>query len=137
MIEPPATSCAAAGLAGSNPMRTALEATRLAWPAFIVPFLFVAAPSLLLIGSPLRVALAAATALAGVWLVSAGFIGHFVEKLSLAMRAAFVLAGIGLLIPAGAFEGAALFDIAGAILGAATVGWQYWRAPKAAVAAEP
>ncbi|WP_018699545.1 TRAP transporter permease [Amorphus coralli] len=136
MITPPVAiaAFAAAGLAGSNPMRTALEATRLAWPAFIVPFLFVAAPSLLLIGSTVQVILAATTALAGVWLVSAGFIGHFVERLALPMRAAFVAAGVGLLIPAGAFEGAALVDIVGAVLGAVLVGWQMWRAPKAAAA---
>ena len=135
MVTPPVAiaAFAAAGLAGSNPMRTALEATKLAWPAFLVPFLFVAAPSLLLIGSPLQVALAATTALAGVWLVSAGVIGHFAGPLPAPVRLAFVVAGICLLIPAGAFEGAALVDVVGAVLGASLVGWRHLQA-RAAIA---
>ena len=130
MVTPPVAiaAFAAAGLAGSSPMRTALEATRLAWPAFLVPFLFVAAPSLLLIGSPLQVFLAATTALAGVWLVSAGSIGYFAGPLPAIVRLAFAVAGVCLLIPGGAFEGAVLVDVLGASLGAALVGWRHVRA---------
>ncbi|MDQ0316352.1 TRAP transporter permease [Amorphus orientalis] len=132
MITPPVAiaAFAAAGLAGSNPMQTALEATRLAWPAFIVPFLFVAAPSLLLIGSVWQVALAIVTALAGVWLVSAGMMGHFVDRLSAFERVGFLAAGVCLLIPATAFDGAAVLEIAGAALAAGLTAWKLRRGPR-------
>lgn len=41
---------AAAPIAGARPMRTAIEAVRLAAPGFIIPFAFVYHPALLLVG---------------------------------------------------------------------------------------
>ena len=54
MITPPVAlaAYAAANLAGADPWRTGLYAVRLGWTAYIVPFLFVASPALLLIGAP-------------------------------------------------------------------------------------
>lgn len=119
MITPPVAlaAFAAAGLAGSKPMSTAAEATRLAWPAFLVPFLFVVSPSLLLIGSPIDVLIAAATALSGVWLVSAGAIGYFAGQLVWYLRCLFVIAGLCLLVPGNAFPGAIYVDVFGLALG--------------------
>ena len=50
---------------GAGPMKTGWAATRLGWTAYIVPFLFVYSPSLLLQGNPFQVALAVATAVGG------------------------------------------------------------------------
>ena len=47
-----------------------LAAARFGWTAYIVPFLFVLSPTLLLIGRPMAIALAVLTALLGIWLVS-------------------------------------------------------------------
>jgi TRAP transporter 4TM/12TM fusion protein len=128
MITPPVAIAAyvAAGLAGADPMRTGWEACRFGWSAYVVPFLFVLSPTLLLIGPADAVALAIVTATLGIWLVSIGVIGFFMRPLSALMRAAFILSGLLALIPAGAFPGAAITDIAGAALGAALIAREIW-----------
>jgi TRAP transporter 4TM/12TM fusion protein len=124
MITPPICvgAFAAATLAGSNPMRTGWTAVAFGWSAYIVPFLFVASPSLLLKGDALQVAVAVATAVAGVWFVSAGVVGYFGGLLGLVHRVAFVLTGLSLMVPANAFPGAVWTDIVGVIAGALLVG---------------
>jgi len=121
MITPPVAiaAFAAASLARTAPMRTAWEAMRFGWPAYVMPFLFVFSPSLILIGEPGPVVLAAATALAGVWLVTAAIVGYFARDLTAVMRLGFALAGLLLLVPSGAFPRGYLTDIAGAALGLA------------------
>jgi TRAP transporter 4TM/12TM fusion protein len=118
MITPPVAIAAftAANLAGARPMQTALLACRYGWPAFIVPFLFVLSPSLLLQGSVLEVAQAVVTAVAGVWLASAGFGGFFRRRLDLAGRIVLSVAGLALLVPANAFDGAIWVEIGGIVL---------------------
>jgi TRAP transporter 4TM/12TM fusion protein len=119
MITPPVAiaAFATAAIAGSSPMRTGFAAMRFGWLAFIVPFLFIASPTLLLIGSPIAVSVALATAVLGIWLTSAGLAGHFIRPLKPLSRIAFGIAGILALIPAGAFASAWLTDVAGAALG--------------------
>ncbi len=121
MITPPVAiaAFAAATLAGAPAMRTGLEAVRFGWPAYVVPFLFVASPSLLLLGTPWQVTLAVVTALAGVWLISVGAVGYLVRALGPSRRLGFVLAGLLLMVPAGAFGGALATDLAGLLLGVA------------------
>ncbi len=55
MVTPPvaASAMAASRLSGASFMRTAIAATRLAWPAFFVPFIFVYQTELLLQGGSL------------------------------------------------------------------------------------
>ena len=103
MVTPPVAIAAffAANLAGSPPMKTGFTAMRFGWTAYIVPFLFVFAPSLLLQGDPLRVIQAVATALIGVWLTSAGFVGYLFQPMGIERRVLFAIAGILLLVPAG------------------------------------
>lgn len=119
MITPPVAlaAFAAAGIAKADPMATGFAAMRFGWTAYIVPFLFVASPTLLLIGEPLAIAGAVATAVLGVWLVSIAFAGYFMRPLGPAMRLLFGVAGILSLIPAGAFPGAVWTDVAGVVLG--------------------
>ncbi len=80
---------AAAGVAGTKPGHTALIAFRVAAAGFIVPFMFVYGPELLLIGAPGSIALAIATALLGVTSLSAALCGwmfcalHWVERIAL------------------------------------------------------
>jgi TRAP transporter 4TM/12TM fusion protein len=102
MITPPIAIAAffAASLANSEPMRTGFTAMRFGWTAYIVPFLFVFSPSLLLQGDSLAVtAIVVATALAGVWFVSAGMIGYGLRRMGNLSRFGFVLAGLALLVP--------------------------------------
>jgi len=128
MITPPVAlaAYAAAGLARADPMRTGIEAVRFGWSAFIVPFLFVLSPTLLLIGPPGAVALAVVTAVLGIWLVSIAVVGYFMRPIDAAVRLLFALSGLLALIPAGAFPGAAITDIVGAAGGAALIARELW-----------
>ncbi len=128
MITPPVAiaAYAAAGLARADPMRTGWEACRFGWSAFVVPFLFVLSPTLLLIGPADAVALAIVTAALGIWLTSIGLAGYFMRPMSAALRVAFAAAGILALIPAGAFPGAVLTDVVGAAAGAFLIAREIW-----------
>jgi TRAP transporter 4TM/12TM fusion protein len=118
MITPPVAlaAFAAANVARTSPMRTAFAACRFGWSAYIIPFLFVLSPELVLQGSVFGIALVVVTAIAGVWLVSVGSVGFLMRPLSVAVRVLFVAAGLGLLFPASAFEGALWSDLAGLAL---------------------
>lgn len=120
---------AAAKLAGSHPMSTGWAATRFGWSAFVVPVLFVFSPSLLLDGAPLDLLHDVGTAVAGVWLVSIGIVGHFRRRLGWTMRGGIMVAGTLLLIPASAFAGGLWTDLAGVVIGGLIVGREF-RIPK-------
>ncbi len=134
MLTPPVAvaAFAAASVAEADPMRTGFAATRFAWSAYVVPFLFVASPSLILIGEPFAVGLAIATAVLGVGVVSIGVIGYLSRPLGPALRMAFAVAGLAALVPSGAFAGALYFEIVGAILGVALIAYEILRARRAA-----
>lgn len=90
----------AASMAGADPMRTGFTATRFGWTAYIVPFLFVFSPSLLLQSSSvIDIAVAFATAVAGIWMVSAGMVGYAIRRLGGLQRLAFLATGFALLVP--------------------------------------
>ena len=97
-------------------MRTGLQGTRLAALAYIVPFLFVFSPTLLMNGSLWEIVLSVATAVVGTWLVGMSLVGYLFRPLSWFSRAVLVLAGIGLLIP---LRGSALEGLIPNVAGAA------------------
>ena len=101
MITPPVAiaAFAAASLAGSKPMETGVTAVRIGWIAYIIPFVFVLAPSLLMQGSGWEILVSLVTATIGVWVASAGFIGYLFRPLEGVTRAAVILGGILLLLP--------------------------------------
>ena len=72
MITPPVclASYTAANIAGANPMKTGWLGMRLGAVAYIVPFMFVFSPALLLEGSYSEVALAVVMSLIGVYLLA-------------------------------------------------------------------
>ena len=90
---------AAAGLAGASPMRTALTAMSLASAGFLVPFLFVYGPALLLDGTPLAILLSTATAFVGVTALAAAVIGHARRPLTTIQRIFAAAAAILLIDP--------------------------------------
>lgn len=132
MITPPVAvaAFAAAGIARADAMRTGFEAVRFGWTAFIVPFLFVLSPSLILIGGTWAIVQAIVTAFFGVWLVSIALAGHFVRPVRWPMRILFGVAGLLALIPAGAVTGGVYTDIAGTILGIGLVAYELANRPK-------
>ena len=139
MITPPVAISAffAANLANAPPMKTGFAAMRLGWPAFIVPFLFVFSPSLLFKGEVFDVLQAVVTATAGVWLVSAGFIGYFVSPLSIDRRVLFALGGLMLLIPKGAVWWGLWSDIAGLVISVSVVALELTRRRRTRMAKVP
>ena len=131
MITPPVAVAAYAGaaLAQANPMRTGYSAVRFGWTAFIVPFLFVASPSLILIGRPETIAEAVVTAFIGVWLISIAVVGYFVRHIGWPLRIAFAVFGLLALIPANAVPYGIVKDLVGVAGGMAVLGYEFLRRP--------
>ena len=129
MITPPVAVAAFAGaaIAKADPMRTGYAAMRFGWSAFIVPFLFVASPTLIMIGKPVEIAQAIVTAFIGVWLVSIGIAGYFVRPLGWISRILFAIGGILALIPANAFTGGYWTDIIGVCMAIVLIGYEVMR----------
>ena len=107
-------------------MRTGWVAMRFSWTAYIVPFLFVFSPTLLLQGGSLaETLLTIATAVVGVWFVSAGMIGYGLRSVGAAMRFASIVAGSLLLLPPNMAAWAAMANVAGAVLAVGVVSLQW------------
>ena len=98
-ITPPVSlaAYAASGIARSNPMKTALQAVKIALGGFLVPYMFVLSPELLLVDVTWFTGTKAViTALVGIYCVSAAVVGYIDRPLSLLLRG--VLAATGLLL---------------------------------------
>jgi TRAP transporter 4TM/12TM fusion protein len=101
-ITPPVAlaAFAASGIAGSRPIRTGVESTRISIAAFLIPYIFVLSPQLLLIdttwGQALWVITTAAIGMIG---VSAGLIGFWLRPMNVLERLLATLAGLLLIIP--------------------------------------
>jgi TRAP transporter 4TM/12TM fusion protein len=101
MVTPPVclASYAAASIGKTDPVRTGWEAMRLCAIAYVVPFLFVFSPALLLIGSWYAVAISIATAVVGAVLLGVGLVGYLFCPIGILKRLLFLVAAAGLLIP--------------------------------------
>ncbi len=130
MITPPIAlaAFAAASIAKAPAMATGWASVKFGWLAFVIPVLFVYSPTLLMIGEPVDIVIAAVTATFGVWLVSSALAGYFRTRLSPLMRLLFGAAGLSALIPAGMFPGAVYTDIAGVAGGILLMAAELFRA---------
>jgi len=101
-ITPPVAVAAYAGaaIAGSDPMRTGYTAWRLGLAAFIVPFMFIYGPPLIMAGTALEIIQASITALIGVTFLAASIQGFALTRLGLIERS-FLFAAALLLIKPG------------------------------------
>jgi len=119
LITPPVAPAAyvAAAIAGSPSMATGWTAMRFGWSSYIVPFIFVYAPAMLLKGSITDIVIVALTSLFGIWLVCAAMVGYCTRVLGLWTRLAFIVAGIMLLMPHQASTFMLWVNIAGIGLG--------------------
>lgn len=101
-LTPPVALAAYAGaaIARANPFKTGVSATRLAVGAFILPFLYVLSPQLLMIDVTLYgIIRAVLTALIGMISISVSLTGYLLAPLSWPLRIALLAAGLGLLDP--------------------------------------
>lgn len=120
MITPPVAigAFAAASISGANAMRTGFASMRFGWSAFVIPFLFVYSPSLLMQASLIETVIDVATALGAVWLIAAGFTGYSLRPIPALLRVGYVLAGACLLLPVNMLEWSHIANVTGAIGGA-------------------
>jgi TRAP-type uncharacterized transport system fused permease subunit len=101
MITPPVAlaAYAAANISKAGPMETGWAAVRIGWAKFVLPFMFVLSPTLLVSGPAYAIAFDTVTAMIGIYLATCGMLGHFRRPLSLAMRVLLCLAGFTAIIP--------------------------------------
>ena len=124
-ITPPVALAAYAGsaIAKSNPMKTGVQATKLAIGAFIVSYVFALNPSMLFINASVGdIVLICATAVLGMFGIAAAMNGYLFKKIQWYMRIAFMVSGLLLLVPG------LVTDIAGLVLLAALTAYQYFSA---------
>ena len=102
-ITPPVALAAYAGsaIAKSNPMKTGVNATKLAIAAFIVPYMFAFSPALLFDGAPgvLTVLQIALTAMVGIFGVSSALEGYIFKEMPWWQRIASAVGGLALIYP--------------------------------------
>lgn len=96
MITPPVAlaSFTAASMAGAQPMRTGWQAVRMGWVAYLIPFVMVFEPGLVMRAGVPDILWQFAGALAGIWFATGAIYGYLRRHLGLVER--LVLAGIAL-----------------------------------------
>ena len=127
-ITPPVALAAYAGsaIAKSNPMKTGINATKLAIAAFIVPYIFAYSPALLFenISGWWEVAQITASALLGIFAIAASLNGFLHKKIHWVLRLVLAIGGLGMMIPG------TLTDVVGLALVAAVIVYQKLSAKK-------
>ena len=101
-ITPPVALAAYAGsaIAKSDPMKTGVQATKLAIAAFLIPYVFAFNPAMLFIdAAPLEVVQIIITSFCGMFGVAAGVEGYLLRKMNVVERIITFIGGIGMLIP--------------------------------------
>lgn len=101
-VTPPVALAAFAGsgIAGGNPLRTGINASKLAIAAFIIPYMFVLSPVLLMLeGTMLDLFMTTLTALIGMVALSSALIGYLADNCSLLERLVLVAGGLMMIKP--------------------------------------
>ena len=133
MVTPPVALAAYAGaaIAQSNPMKTAVTATKLAIGAFIVPYAFALSPAMLLIDTNvLEVILICVTAFIGICCISASLEGYLITNMPWYQRLLAVVGGLMLIFPGTAT------DIGGLAMAAVVVALQLLTRKKSTLAVQ-
>lgn len=141
MITPPVclAAFAAAAIARASFWQTGFHAMRLAGVAYVVPFMFVASPNLLLHGRLENVVITAITAIIGTALLGMALMGYFVRDLGWLQRIVVGACGVALIVPMnipaiGQISWA--INVAGLIVVIPVLFYE-WRGRRARVAVEP
>ena len=107
---------AASGLAKSDLWASGMAAVKIGAAGFIVPFMFVYQPALLLIGTPGEIALSVLSAVAGCLLLAASLHGFLFRPAPMLERAALFIAAIALIVPGIVTDGIGIVFGGGVIL---------------------
>ena len=127
-ITPPVALAAYAGsaIAKSNPMKTGINASKLAIGAFVVPYIFCMNPAMLLIDvTAFKVIQIIVTSLIGIFGVAAAMNGYLFQRLSWPFRIVICVAGLMMMDPT------LITDIVGIVLMAFVLTCQFLAARKA------
>ena len=120
-ITPPVALAAYAGsaIAKSNPMKTGVNAVKLAIAAFIIPYVFALNPAMLFIDTVwYEVILIVITSVIGLIGVAAAISGYFLDRMNVIQRILMCAGGLLMIYPG------TLTDIIGFVLIAAVTVWQ-------------
>ena len=131
-ITPPVclAAFAAASLAGTPPMKTGLAAWRIGLAGFIVPFMFVYGPALIMEGSAIDIVIACVTAMIGVWALAISLEGYIFRSFP-GWQRVFPFAAALLLIHPGIIT-----DIIGLAIFVPFLIYQYKRSGRVAIKAK-
>ncbi len=130
-ITPPVALAAYAGaaIAKGNPMKTGVNATKLAIGAFVVPYIFCMNPAMLLIDvSALSIIQIVITSFFGIFGVAAAINGHLLRRMHPITRIAAAAGGLLMMDPT------LITDIIGLALLGGVFAWQYFSRKKAVAA---
>ena len=119
-ITPPVALAAYAGsaIAKAPPMKTAINATKLAIAAFIVPYIFAMNPAMLLVNvsSPFQVVQIVLSALIGLFGVAAALNGFLYRKINPIFRLLLIAGGLGMMVPGTLTDVTGLVIVGGIVL---------------------
>ena len=95
-ITPPVCVAAFAGaaIAGAPPMKTGWKAFQLGIAAYIIPFLFIYNPSILMIGNVWTILLSTITCACGIIFLASGTVGWFFRKANILERTIMIIASL-------------------------------------------
>ena len=134
MITPPVAiaAYAAANIARVPGWNAGWMAVVIGWSTFFIPFLFVTQPSMLMDGTWGDIAWNLSRNLLGIFIGTAGIVGFAFGRLSTALRIAFGVAAVAILIPPHVFAGSQWLDWAGlaGAVGLLALNWVQSRAQK-------
>jgi TRAP transporter 4TM/12TM fusion protein len=113
---------AGAGIAGSDPQRTGWISCKLALAGFIVPFIFIYKPGLMILNSSvLDITVAAVTTILAVLALAAATEGYLFTRMNWAIRFVLIGAGVLLIFPE------AVYMVAGLVALAAVLMYQFFK----------
>ena len=123
LITPPdcLATYAAAAIAKSDFWKTGWTGMRLGIVAYIVPFVFVFHPALILVGTPTEIVLTVLTAAVGVILLGIGCAGYLFRPLGWGRRTWVLIAGLCMMAPPVPGVSEVVLDVAGLLLGGTLV----------------
>ncbi len=100
-VTPPVSICAyaGAGVADADPVKTGFKAAKLAIVGFVIPYMFVYNPALIVHGAVWDIILSSLTALCGVVILAAGMQGWLLAKTEPIERWMIIAAGFAMITP--------------------------------------
>jgi TRAP-type uncharacterized transport system fused permease subunit len=127
MITPPVAfaAYAAANIARTDGWTTGWIACVVGWSTFLLPFLFVLTPSLLMDGPPEVILLNLARVLFGIYLGTAAIAGYALTPLSRPARVLYGLIALAVVLPPESFAGAIWIDAAAIAIAVAVLGYSH------------